>query len=178
MNDINLEGQIFHNGDTNTYHEFNAADQWRVVTGGTQRLQVDNTNTIVSNNLIVSGTIASSNPIGAVKAWVNFQGTGTITSFSIRGDLNVSSITDLGVGQYRINFSSALDDANYAVNAMATAWATTAAASSIGLRASTSPANWEGTPTTMTSSAVDIVHSNSTNVTAEDVSYMMVSVFR
>jgi len=42
MNDIYLEGQIYHNGDTNTYHEFHAADQWRVVTGGTERFEINN----------------------------------------------------------------------------------------------------------------------------------------
>jgi len=110
-----------------------------------------------------------------VKAWVNFNGTGTV---SIREDNNVSSITDLGVGQYRINFTSSLTDANYAVNAMASSWGTTAAFSSTALRADSSPAQWEGTPTTMTTSAVDIVHSNSTGVGAEDVSYMLCSVFR
>jgi len=51
-----------------------------------------------------------------VKAWVNFDGTGTV---SIRESLNVSSITDNGTGDYTINFASALADANYA--ALATA---------------------------------------------------------
>lgn len=44
------------------------------------------------------------------RAWVNFNGTGTV---AIRADGNVSSITDLGTGDYRINMSSALSDANY-----------------------------------------------------------------
>lgn len=44
------------------------------------------------------------------KAWVNFNGTGTI---AIRSSFGVSSITDLGVGQYRVNFSTAFADANY-----------------------------------------------------------------
>jgi hypothetical protein len=34
--------QIFHEGDTNTYTQFHAADQWRVVTGGAERLEVNN----------------------------------------------------------------------------------------------------------------------------------------
>ena len=42
MNSIEMEGNIIHNGDTNTYHGFHAADQWRVVTGGTERLEVNN----------------------------------------------------------------------------------------------------------------------------------------
>lgn len=43
-------------------------------------------------------------------AWVNFNGQGVV---AIRDSYNVASITDLGTGQYKINFSSALPDANY-----------------------------------------------------------------
>lgn len=46
-----------------------------------------------------------------VKAWVNFNGTGTV---AIRDSFNVSSITDNGTGDYTVNFASALADANYA----------------------------------------------------------------
>lgn len=46
------------------------------------------------------------------KAWVNFNGTGTV---AIRDSFNVSSITDNGTGNYFINFTSALSNANYAV---------------------------------------------------------------
>ena len=45
------------------------------------------------------------------RAWVNFNGTGTV---SIRASGNVSSITDQGVGQYAVNFTTAMPDANYA----------------------------------------------------------------
>lgn len=44
------------------------------------------------------------------RAWVNFNGTGTV---AIRADGNVSSITDNGTGFYTTNFSSSLSDANY-----------------------------------------------------------------
>jgi len=54
---------------------------------------------------------SGSAPIYACRAWVNFNGTGTV---DIRSSGNVSSITDLGVGQYRVNFTSAMPDANYA----------------------------------------------------------------
>ena len=50
------------------------------------------------------------------KAWVNFNGTGTV---SIRADGNVSSITDTGTGRTQINFSSATPDANYATSGAA-----------------------------------------------------------
>lgn len=48
---------------------------------------------------------------GAAKAWVNFNGTGTV---AIRAGFNVSSITDNGTGNYTVNFATALADANYA----------------------------------------------------------------
>ena len=47
---------------------------------------------------------------GAAKAWVNFNGTGTV---AIRASFNVTSITDNGTVQYTINFTNSLTDANY-----------------------------------------------------------------
>jgi hypothetical protein len=52
---------------------------------------------------------------GSAKAWVNFNGTGTV---AIRASFNVSSITDQSTGQYAVNFTTALPDTNYAVVAM------------------------------------------------------------
>ena len=48
---------------------------------------------------------------GSAKAWVNFNGTGTIAS---RDSLNVSGLTDNGTGDYTINFSNAFSAADYA----------------------------------------------------------------
>jgi len=47
------------------------------------------------------------------KAWVNFNGTGTV---AIRGSQNVSSITDNGTGNYTVNFTTAFSDTNYVIN--------------------------------------------------------------
>ena len=47
------------------------------------------------------------------RAWVNFNGTGTV---AIRADFNVNSITDNTTGDYTVNFSNAMSDANYAVS--------------------------------------------------------------
>ena len=47
------------------------------------------------------------------RAWVNFNGTGTV---AIRASGNVSSITDNGTGDYTVNFTTALADANYCTN--------------------------------------------------------------
>lgn len=46
----------------------------------------------------------------AAKAWVNFNGTGTV---AIRESGNVSSITDNGTGNYTVNFTNAITDANF-----------------------------------------------------------------
>jgi hypothetical protein len=50
-------------------------------------------------------------PIYGARAWVNFNGTGTV---AIRASGNVSSITDNGTGDYTVNFTTAMSDANYA----------------------------------------------------------------
>ena len=44
------------------------------------------------------------------RAWVNFNGTGTV---AIRASGNVSSITDNGTGDYTVNFTTAMPDVNY-----------------------------------------------------------------
>jgi hypothetical protein len=46
------------------------------------------------------------------KAWVNFNGSGTV---AIRGSYNISSITDNGTGDYTLNYSTSLGDENYTV---------------------------------------------------------------
>lgn len=56
-------------------------------------------------------------PVYACRAWVNFNGTGTV---GIRASGNVSSITDNGTGDYTLNFATALPDANYSVSGMTT----------------------------------------------------------
>jgi hypothetical protein len=52
-------------------------------------------------------------PIYACRAWVNFNGTGAV---AIRASGNVSSITDNGTGDYTVNFTTALPDADYSIS--------------------------------------------------------------
>ena len=67
------------------------------------------TNTL--SNVAGTASTAIENAInGSAKAWVNFNGTGTV---AIRASYNVSSITDNGTGNYTVNFTNALLDANY-----------------------------------------------------------------
>jgi hypothetical protein len=57
-------------------------------------------------------TASGSAPSYSARAWVNFNGTGTV---AIRASGNVSSITDNGTGDYTVNFTTAMSDANYSV---------------------------------------------------------------
>jgi hypothetical protein len=60
-----------------------------------------------------SSTSATDIVKGSARAWVNFDGTGTV---AIRASYNVSSITDNGTGDYTVNFTNALPDANYSAS--------------------------------------------------------------
>ena len=64
-----------------------------------------------SNNLQMNSGYGSSATAYGVRAWVNFNGTGTI---AIRGSGNVSSITDNGTGDYTVTFATNMPDINYA----------------------------------------------------------------
>ena len=65
-------------------------------------------------NLASAGSIVSESvgdaPGYMARAWVNFNGTGTV---AIRAAGNASSITDNGTGDYTVNFTTAMPDANY-----------------------------------------------------------------
>jgi hypothetical protein len=67
----------------------------------------------------VSGDFKMNSGYGSIataygcRAWVNFDGTGTV---AIRASGNVSSITDNGTGDYTVNFTTAMPDANYSLN--------------------------------------------------------------
>ena len=68
-----------------------------------------------SNIANLSGTSTSVENVlnGTAKAWVNFNGTGTV---AIRASYNVSSITDIGTGIYTVNFTTPMIDANYSAS--------------------------------------------------------------
>jgi hypothetical protein len=79
------------------------------------QLEAASTSTLVLKNG-VSGTPptvqdSAGTQIGTFcRAWVNFNGTGTV---AIRASFNVTSITDNGTGDYTVNFTTAMPDANY-----------------------------------------------------------------
>jgi hypothetical protein len=72
-----------------------------------------------------AGTVQYNNGFGSVatvygtRAWVNFNGTGVL---AIRASGNVSSVSDVGVGTYTVNMTTAMPDANYSAVAC-TQWA-------------------------------------------------------
>ena len=74
----------------------------------------DSSGTIATAESTLSQFNASgSAPVYAARAWVNFNGTGTV---AIRASGNVSSIADNGTGDYTVNFTTAMPDANYALS--------------------------------------------------------------
>jgi len=72
--------------------------------------------TLKVNNIQTASGGSNSTPEqieqGRAKSWVNFNGTGTV---AIRDSFNVSSITDQGTGDYLVNFSTNMSDANYSI---------------------------------------------------------------
>jgi hypothetical protein len=85
----------------------------------------DATRAITPSSLFGGLNATGTAPIYACRAWVSFNGTGTV---SILGSGNVSSVTDTGVGSYIPNLTIAISDTNYAVivNGNATSAGTTA----------------------------------------------------
>ena len=102
------------------------------------------------------------------RAWVNFQGTGTVT---IRASFNVNSITNNTTEDYTVNFSNAMSDANYA--SCITAFHTTTA----GSNSFTTYAAYGGVSQT-TSSVRMSGMSGTDGGESRDLAYMAVAVFR
>ena len=62
-------------------------------------------------------TVSGTAPIYGARAWVNFDGTGTIgANQTIRASGNVASVFKNGTGDFTVTFSTAMSDANYAIN--------------------------------------------------------------
>lgn len=76
-------------------------------------LRVSNIQDTAGSNNSTPAAIAN----GIAKAWVNFTG----STGSIRASYNVSSITRNTTGDYTVNFTTALADANYSAVA-STSW--------------------------------------------------------
>jgi hypothetical protein len=90
---------------TNIKHESASTPNITLTSGGATT--VNGTLNLGSSPL---ATPTGSAPSYTCRAWVNFNGTGTV---AIRASGNVSSITDNGTGLFAINFTTAMPDANY-----------------------------------------------------------------
>ena len=73
---------------------------------GSEAMRID-----ASSNLKFNSGYGSAATAYGCRAWVKFNGTGTV---AIYNSANVSSITDLGTGRYRVNFTTAMVDADFA----------------------------------------------------------------
>lgn len=92
------------------YTELSATSGYLSITaGGSERAQI--TTGGQRKSTIIGGGGSMWNAYDC-RAWVNFNGTGTV---AIRDSGNVSSITDAGTGDWNINFSTAMPDTNYSV---------------------------------------------------------------
>jgi hypothetical protein len=91
--------------DANTGIYFPGADRIGFAEGGVQVGEFD-----ASSNFLFNSGYGSVAVAYGCRAWVNFNGTGTV---AIRASGNVSSITDNGAGDYTVNFTTAMPDANY-----------------------------------------------------------------
>jgi hypothetical protein len=128
-------------------------------TGGSERMRIATDGQ--QSSVIPGGTTLF--PEYKCRAWVNFNGTGTV---AIRASGNVSSITDNGTGDYTVNFTNALPDVNYAFTG-------TLAAGS----ASTVVCVAENSNTTRTASLFRIYTSQQGAILI-DAPAVMISVFR
>lgn len=126
------------------------------------------TNALASTAQIGSLTTASgAAPSYSARAWVNFNGTGTV---AIRASGNVSSITDNGVGNYTVNFTNAMPDVNYGFLGCANGIAANSLPCLVG----------QDSVSTKTASALQILvsYNNTASVSLQDVTQVSVSVFR
>jgi|TARA_R110000772_G_scaffold39749_1_gene93237 hypothetical protein len=118
-------------------------------------------------------TASGSAPSYSARAWVNFNGSGAV---GIRASGNVSSITDNATGKFQVNFTTAMPDADYAVQCTAPSFSDTNDAVCAKVRGSSTGT---GIPNVQTVSAVQVVYGNNQSpATFYDPAYYYVSIFR
>jgi hypothetical protein len=125
-------------------------------------LSADPVSFYVADKLLTPGLVAAR----LCRAWINFNGTGTV---AVRAAFNVSSVTDAGVGEYTINFTTAMPDVNYCAQVTG--------------RTVNTNSNAAGDRTTCgafayATTSVKCVFSQAGNTTNVDTLYTNVSIFR
>ena len=140
----------------------------------------DNLQAASTSQLVIKNGVANTPPtiqdsagtqIGTFcRAWVNFNGTGTV---AIRASFNVSSITDNGTGNYTVNFTNAMPDANYAF---------TIGAGQLNLDtiqyASIHASNANGTATLKSTTQLQIATGRTNTATLIDNAEVNIAIFR
>jgi len=124
----------------------------------------------IAANAVTAAKLGADQASGLAKAWVNFSGTGTV---AIRASFNVSSITDNGTGDYTVNFTTAMVDANYSVVATSTIQVGVSNNGCI-----VSVRNTSGTTPTQTTSGTRIIAIGADSTAEADVCQVTVAIFR
>lgn len=138
------------------------------VSGSTTNINIGSAVSGATSTVTVNGTLKFNSGYGSAadaygcRAWVNFNGTGTV---AIRADGNVTSITDGGTGIYTVNLTTAMPDVNYATKV--TSGGNTTAVNACVRGDSTAP----------TTSAVQIATFTSAGANA-DSAFVYVAIFR
>lgn len=143
-----------------------------IQSAGSTVLALTSSGTTVTGTSSVSGDLSFNSGYGSAavaygcRAWVNFNGTGTV---AIRASGNVSSITDNGTGLYTVNFTTAMPDALYAT-----------VGSSIGSTTSSDGIIASGTlsGSALAAGAVQVRMCNVGSNTATDIAFVNVAIFR
>ena len=106
------------------------------------------------------------------RAWVNFNGTGTV---AIRASGNVSSITDNAVGNYTVNFTTAMPDANYVVVGTGSGGSGAGASGIVVLAEALATTS---SYSSKTASAVQVLSTDNNSDTLNDAFSANISIFR
>jgi len=144
--------------DTNLYTR--APTNLIYSTANTERMRIDS-----SGNLLFDSGYGSAATAYGCRAWVNFNGTGTV---AIRASGGVTSITDNGTGAYTVNLSFTMPDANYAYSLSRDRGAGGSSGGSIIQLNSVAP----------TTTSIRMLLENAANGADEDASGVCVLLFR
>jgi len=154
-------------GDVNTGIYSPGADRIGFTEGGTQVGEFD-----ASGNFLFNSGYGSVARAFGCRAWVNFNGSGAV---AIRASGNVSTITDNGgLGDYTINFSTSISDANYNVVSATGSVTNTNVQCVLNVMQTTQT----GGATLKSASQVRIATANASSGTRVDIAECYVSIFR
>ena len=115
---------------------------------------------VLGANASIMSTPVGTAPGYMARAWVNFNGTGTV---AIRASGNVSSVTDNNLGDYTVNLTTAMSDANFATQ--------------VARSLTTDTAQFIQVVNSQTTNSVRLINSNP-GINNYDCAYVAVAIFR